>query len=177
MGKEIKSRPFQFGDENEAAWPPRYGTGGTGSYYWDQKKHKFVSGAPPAREVYDTAPFVISDSLKGAFYHHGACKWTDSRSELRAIDKATGCITTDKQIPADPSEQRRLKRERREDGTKALLKSVAQIDAGTAPISEELQAKCDIQNEVISNALNMDAFNVVGKKNNAKGKRFKRFRR
>lgn len=175
---EIKSRVFQYGDDCESDWPPKYGTSqGRGSFgYWDSNLKKFVEGAPPQRQKHGEGPYIIGDTID-KYYHPGACQWTDSRSKLKALDKDTGCITTDKKLPPDPSWQKQRQRERQEDSRKALFKSVAQIDAGTAPLTEETRQLCERQNELLSSALNFDAFNVAGKKNNAKGKRYKRRRK
>jgi len=174
MTEKIRTRTFVYGDENEAEWPPMYGSGKGGRYYRDKETGEFKEGNPPPRErKYGEAPIFISDTIK-PYYHPAAEKWTDSRSELNNLDKATGCITTDKIQPADPSRQKEAKAKRDKDRKEALLKSVAQIDAGCAPMTEETRAKCERQNEIVSAALNFDAFNVVGRKKNDKGKRYRR---
>lgn len=173
---KIQTRPFHFGDENESSWPPRFGTGGAGIYHRDKATGKVVEGPPPHTEVrYGEAPAIFTDTIE-PYYHPGAEQWVDSRARLRDCDKATGCITTDKLQPADPSWAKEQERRRRKDLTECLHKAVAQVDAGTAPLTEEQRAACTRENERISSALGIDAFNVVGRKNDKRGKRWKRRR-
>lgn len=174
----IVTRTFQYGNENESSWPPRFPTIKRGfAGYWDPEKKKFVEGRPPRPKTFGKAPNIIPDTLPGTFYHNGVCRETNSRSEINKWDKESGCITTGSKQPPDPSEYNRRIAERRKDGKESLLKAVAAIDSGNAPLTEKQRHECDIRNEVVSNALNFDAYNVVGRKDNAKGKRFKRFRK
>lgn len=173
MSQRIVSRTFNYGDEKESSWPPQFGTGGSGVYYWDKDARKFKEGFPPQNiKRYGEAPLVITDSIE-PFYHQGACAMVDSRSRLKDIDAACGTITTDKLQPADPSWAKAQQKRRHEDLKESLHKSIAQIDSGNAPLTEEQRAACERQNEIISKALNYDAFNVAGRKDNAKGKRFR----
>lgn len=170
---KIRSKVHNYGDEKESDWPPKFGTGEHGSFYIDKKTGKCKKGHPPPREIYDKSPYIIGDET--SWYRHPATgEWTNSRSRIKKIDEAAGTITTDKYQPPDPSNQRRARKERREDLHKSMHKAVAQIDAGTAPISEEVRQLCERQNEITSKALNFDAFNVAGRKNNAKGKKYRR---
>lgn len=133
-------------------------------------------GTPPPEFVpYGQAPMYISDSMPP--YRHPATGVTvDSRSALRAMDKATGSITTDKHQAPNRNHGKELERRRREDLRKCLLESVAKIDSGNSGLSEETRAMCERQNEVTSAALGIDAFNVAGRKANAKGKRYRKRR-
>lgn len=143
-------------------------------YYWDKQARKFVEGVPPPQgRIFGQAPYVIQDSIT-PYYHPAACQVIDSRKALRDVDKACGTITTDKRLPPDPSWAKEQARRRRADLTESLHRAVAAVDSGTAPLTEETRALCDRQNELVSSALNFDAFNVVGRKKNAKGKRFRR---
>lgn len=145
-------------------------------YYFDEESLKFVEGYPPAKvKTYAQAPMFISDTIK-PYYHPAAQKVTDSRSELAALDKAHRTITTDKPLEASTFSNFRKEneRKRRADARESLLKAVAQVDNGTAPLSEETRAKCARQNEIVSKALNFDAFNVAGNKRNKKGKKYGR---
>lgn len=172
---KIQTKPFCFGNDKESSWPPLYGSGDKTPMYWDKESNCLKAGHPPPRKVFANAPYVITDTIE-EYYHPKACVYVDSKSKLRRIDDACGTITTDKKIEPDPSWQNEQRRLRHEDGHKALHKAVAQIDAGTAPLTEEMRAKCEQQNEIVSSALNIDAFNIVGKKNNAKGKKYRRKR-
>lgn len=174
MTEKIQTRPFQFGNEKEATWPPRFPTCKGGfSGYWDKEKQVFVEGHPPVHQTFDSAPAIITDTIQ-EYYHPKAGIWVDSKSRLNDIDKALGTITTDKIQPADPTWRKDQERIRKKDAHDALHKAVAQIDAGTALLSEETRALCDIQNGIVSNALGMDAYNAVGRKKNAKGKRYRK---
>lgn len=172
---EIKTRTFNYGNECESEWPPMFGTCQGGYYgHWDKEKKCLVEGPPPPREIkYGEAPMIIMDTIP-EYYHPAAETYIDSRSKLRQVDKACGTITTDKLQPADSSYKKELERKRREDIHQSMHKAVAQIDAGTAPLSEETRALCERQNEIVSSALNFDAFNVAGRKKNGKGKRFRK---
>ncbi len=170
---KIETKQFQFGNEKEGRWPPREGTYDTTPMYWDAETQSMKSGYPPQRKKNAEAPYVISDSME-PYRHPKALITVDSKSKLRDIDNVCGTITTDKLQPPDPSWRKEQERARREDHHKALHKSVAQLEAGTAPLTEETRAMCEARNEQISSALNFDAFNVIGRKKNAKGKRYRR---
>lgn len=173
---KIQTKSFRFGDEKESDWPPRYGTGEHGSFYWDSETRTFKKGVPPLRiKQYGAAPAIIFDSIE-PYYHPAACVMVDSKSKLEQIDKACGTITTDKKLPPDPSEAKQRKARRSADLRECLHKAVAQIDNGTAKLTEQQRAVCQIENERISSALGFDAFNVVGRKNDPRGKRWKRKR-
>jgi hypothetical protein len=172
---KIRTKTFNYGNEKESEWPPQFGEGARG-LFWYNRETKEITTEPPKRpETYGQAPIYISDTLRTPYYHPAAQKWTESRSELNALDDKTNTITTDKVIPGDPTKQRQLLYERKLDSTRALHKAIAAIDSGNAPISEETQAICDQENERITKQLGVDAFNIVGKKNNAKSKRLRKY--
>lgn len=174
MTEKIVTRPFQYGNEKESDWPPKFPTVKGFKGYWDREKKKFVEGSPPRREVFDQAPAIIQDTMD-PYYHPKACVMVDSKSKLRDIDNACGTITTDKIQPANPSAQNERKRQLKKDRHEALHKAVAQIDAGTAPMSEQTRELCKKQNEIVANALpGLDPFNAAGRKNNARGKRYRK---
>jgi len=173
LSNKIQTKPYRAGDEKEASWPPLEGTYDTTPVYWDSDKKKLVKGYPPQRTKEVNAPYVIGDTMPD-YRHPKTGQVIDSKSKLRRIDEANGTITTDKLIPASPTKQREREYQRKLDNHNALHKAVAQLDAGTAPLDEKTRAMCDATNERISSALNMDAFNVVGRKTNAKGKKYRR---
>lgn len=174
MSEVIKTRIFNHGDEKESEWPSMFGTGESGHFYWDEEENKLKEGFPPRKtNFYGYAPNIIVDSIS-PYYHPAAEAYVDSRSKLQKIDKTFGTITTDKKLAPDPREQIERNRRRREDGTRALHRAVAQIDAGTAALTEEQKAKCSLQNEIVSNALNFDAFNAAGRKDDPRGKKYRR---
>jgi len=175
MDKKIKSKILQRGHEHESDWPPIYGEGSRGCFWYDTEA-KCMTQEPPARPIsYGCAPAIIQDTLKTAYYHPGACKWTESRSELNALDQKTGTITTDKKIPPSPTQKRQRDYERLQDIKEAQQKAIAAIDNGSAKISEETQAICDEENERITKATGVDAFNIAGKKRNDKSRRLRKY--
>lgn len=172
---KIKTRSFQYGDEKESEWPPQFGTN-KGGYvgYWDPIEQKMKEGYPPPKiQKFGEAPYVIQDEIE-PYYHPSAQCMIDSKSRLKAVDKALGTITTDKKLPPNPSRMQAMKKEREKDIREAMLKSVAQIDSGTAPLNEEQREMCKRENERVSNLLGFDAFNVVGRKNDPRGKKYRR---
>ena len=174
MTEKIQTRIFQYGNEKESDWPPKFPTVKGFHGYFDREKQEFVEGSPPVRKVFDKAPVVIADTID-PYYHPKACITVDSRSKLRDIDNACGTITTDKLQPPNPSRQSELKAKIKKDRHEALHKAVAQIDAGTAPMSEETRELCKKQNEIVANALpGLDPFNAAGRKSNVKGKRYRK---
>lgn len=143
-------------------------------FHFDKERGEMVPGIAPDRtKRYGRAPFVITDTTT-PYYHPAVCKWTDSKRKIDEFDKVTGTITTDKKLAPDPSRQRRLNQEREADIEHSMRKAVAQLDAGTAPLTEEIRALCEAENDRISKALNFDAFNVAGRKTNERGKRYRR---
>lgn len=174
MTEKIRTRVFEHGSDKESTWPSDFGSGGSGSYYWDSETQTFKKGYPPVKyKTYGKAPYVIQDSIE-PYYHPAGEAVVDSRAKLREMDKVCGTITTDKRLAPDPSRQRRQREERRKDGRESLDKAVALIDSGNAPLTEETRALCERQNEIVSKALNFDAFNVAGRKSNGKGKKYRR---
>lgn len=175
---KIRSRVFIHGDEKESTWPPLFGTGGAGLYHLGEDG-KLKEGPPPRKEkIYGKAPYVIQDTIE-PFRHAASGEIIDSRAKLRDTDRACGTFTTDK--PQDATANRKARerqqaRERKEDMHQANLRAINDLDYGNAPISEETRAKCAIQNEIVSSALNFDAFNVAGRKKDPRGKKYRRNR-
>lgn len=146
-------------------------------YWYDKSLRKMVDFEercpPPRVNHYGDAPMVIEDTTD-AYYHPGACRWTESKSEIKQFDRACGTITSDKKLAPDPTWANQQKAARRKDARDSLFRAVEQVDAGTAPMTEETRQLCERQNEILSKALNFDAFNVAGRKNNARGKKYRR---
>lgn len=105
------------------------------------------------------------------YKHPATGLWVDSKSALRNMDEATGTITTDRKLPPDPTRKQRERAERKAERMDELKRIVAQIDNGTAPLTDEMKARCKQENERITKATGFDAFNVAGKKDNKDGKR------
>lgn len=174
MTEKIVTRPFKAGDKCESEWPPKYGTGGSGSYYFDKEAGCMKEGYPPPKfKKFGEAPYVIQDTID-PYRHPATGVVVESRKALYEMDNACGTITTDKKLEPNKHRAVQLARELKEDMKKAREKAIAQIDSGTAPLTEETRTLCEQQNEIVSKALNFDAFNVAGRKDNAKGKPFRR---
>ena len=144
------------------------------TYYYCKQTKKVVEGYPPSENVrYGQAPYIIGDTIT-PYRHPASGQWVDSRSALQQIDRATGTITTDKKLAADPSSARQREARRRADWKRCMKTAVEQIDAGTAKLDEQTRQLCDRQNEIISSALGFDAFNVAGRKKNVRGKKYRK---
>lgn len=173
---EIKTKSFNYGDANEGTWPPQFGTGGAGVYHIDEETGKAVEGYPPRKTNYfGQAPMVMFDDIK-PYRHPATGQVITSLKALKETDKACGTVTVGKMddFPADTNRPKRLRQEIREDRRRARQRAIADIDNGNAPLTEEQKAKCVEQNEILSKALNFDAFNVAGRKDDERGKRFRR---
>ncbi len=90
----IKSKIHSYGDEKEAAWPPRFPKNPKGVVgYWDKDKQKFVEGRPPnPNNQFGVAPMAIFDSMPKT-YHEGAGRDVESRQEWKRLDEETGSLT------------------------------------------------------------------------------------
>lgn len=161
MTEKIITRPFQFGDDKESDWPPMFGTGGSGVYH--MKDGRLVAGYPERVGKYGEAPYIICDTIE-PYYHPKAERWVESRKDLNDTDKALGTITTDKKLPPDPSDQRQRQKDLDADMHRALHKAKAQLEAGTAPLTEEVRAKCRANDERLSSVLGIDCTDIFGKK-------------
>ena len=122
-------------------------------YYWDKTEKKMKEGFPPSPIIrYGKAPYVISDTID-AYYHPGAETYVESKAALRDLDRACGTITSDKLIPADPSAMKEARKAHRADIHKSIHAAVAQLKAGTAPITEEKRALCKKHEEAVQHAI------------------------
>jgi hypothetical protein len=125
----IKSKIFEYGNEHESEWPPKFGTnnGKGGIYYYDKEKEQMVEGYPPNKNnSYGVAPMVVFDSMPKT-YHEAACREVESRKEWARLDKEYGCITFANQKEAEKplkvklkEEKQGLKIDRRKAAEKAL---------------------------------------------------------
>lgn len=175
MSQQIKSKTLKRGHEHESTWPSEFGTLKEGRYHWDAETKTFKPGSKPTNiKKYSKAPMVLNDTIE-PFRHPVNGKLITSKSQLKKVDEACGTVTTRERPPPAPQDLRkRLKEARAKERRAALDKAVAAIDNGMAPLSEETRALCAQENERISQKLGFDAFNVAGRKNDKRGKRFKR---
>jgi|694.fasta_scaffold02764_21 hypothetical protein len=174
--QKIQTRVFQYGDPKESTWPPMFGKGGSGLYHRGEDG-KFHEGPPPPRfEKFGEAPYVIQDTI-APYRHPSTGEVIESRARLNATDRACGTFTTDKKQDCTDirkSRERQLAVERKKDIHEAMRKAVAAVDSGNAPLSEETRHRCEVQNRIVSDALGFDAFNVCGKKDDRRGKKYRK---
>lgn len=143
-------------------------------FFYDKELQKVVEGYPPCPNIkYGEAPFIITDTID-PYRHPATGTWVESKKALRDIDKACGTITTDKRLAPETSQYKENLRRRRQDLHDSMHKAVAQLDAGVVDMPEEIREKHRIQNEIMSSALGFDAFNVAGRKNDKRGKKYRR---
>lgn len=125
-------------------------------YYLDKETLELKEGFPPPTvKVFGQAPSIHVDTCP-PYYHPGVCRWTNSKSEIDQFDKACGTITTDKKQEPNRAYGREKERQAKQDRHAALHKAFAQVKAGTAPLTEEVRAKCRARNEVIKSATGVD---------------------
>ena len=176
MSQKIQTRVFNYGDEKESSWPPMFGKGGSGLYHRGDDG-KFHEGPPPPKfPKFGEAPYVIQDTID-AYRHPATGEVIESREKLLATDRACGTFTTDKKQDCSAirkSREKQINAERKKDIHEAMRKAVAAIDSGNAPLSEETRAKCESQNRIVSDALGFDAYNVAGRKNDRRGKKYRK---
>jgi hypothetical protein len=163
--EKIVTKTFQYGNEKESSWPSKYGEKAPGRYYWDKEKQAFAEGIPPnPNPVLDKAPYYISDDME-PYYHPHVQRYISSKSQLKMIDKASGTITTDQLLPADPSIEVKRQKEINEDRRAAIQRAIWAVDNNEAPLSEAVKERCKEENQRLGSILGMDLFNVAGRKN------------
>ncbi len=169
----ITSRPISTDDEKCSSWPPLEPSGEPGFYFWNPETQSFQDTPVNKVQVFGEAPNIITDSMD-AYKFPVTGETIDSKSKLRRLDKLHGTITSDKKIAPDPTWQNDQRKARDVDRKVARHKAIAQLDSGVAVLPEAAREVCARENERISKALNFDAFNVAGKKNDRRGKKYRR---
>jgi hypothetical protein len=160
---EIKTRIFNYGHEKESEWPPRFGTGESGLFHVDESG-EVHEGYPPSRlQIFDQAPYIVGDSIS-AYKHPATGQWVESRSALKAIDEATGCITTDKYIAPDPTRFNEAKRKIKEERREELRAAYELVKSGNSPLTDQQKAECRARDKQIDQTLGIDVFSKIGKK-------------
>ena len=145
----IRTKTFNYGNEHEAEWPPKYPQKPGGFVgYWDKESQSFKEGYPPRPEKHGEAPIVIFDSMPRT-YHEGACREIESRKEWELADKQHGCITFGDKEQAKPrvdaaNEAKRKKQELRQ----ASLTALKAYRENPKEISQRLQKEAEAQREV-----------------------------
>lgn len=145
---KIRSRVHNYGHEKESSWPPRFGTLDKTPMYIDRDTGELKPGYPPPREVHDTAPYVIFDSIKPE-YHQGAGRIIESKSEWNLADKEHGTITFGNKEEATPKVDKanKIKAERKE--RKAAIKqTIERWQQNPEEMSQKLKRRQQEQQEV-----------------------------
>jgi hypothetical protein len=149
MDMTIKSRVFNYGNEHEAEWPPRFPEKSRGLVgYIDPETKEFKEGYPPnPNNQFGTPPTVIFDSMPAA-YHEGACRTVESRKEWNRLDQEHGTLTFGNiEEPRryaktrTAEEKRELKRDRRRASEEALK----MVRANPRHISQKWQKEAEKQ--------------------------------
>lgn len=173
MTEKIQTRVFNYGDPKESSWPPMFGTGGTGVYHISKHTGELEEGYPAPEIVpFGVAPMISMGTIRPEV-HPGTGEVVDTVKKWDEVNNVLGYTTHAKHSPAKSKRAEWLKQssvERKE----AMRKSIAQLDAGNAPLNEEQRALCKIQNDIVSDALGFNAHDVAGRKNSAEGKRFRK---
>lgn len=149
MSSKIRSRPHIGGHEHESSWPPM-DPARTGEYhaYVDPVTKEVKEGFPPPREIYDTAPIVIFDSMEPQ-YHEAACRVIDSRKEWERADKETGSITFGSREQSIPKvSEYAEKQKKRADLRKASKKALDVYRSNPREVKQKLQKRREQQMEV-----------------------------
>lgn len=124
----IVSRVHKYGDLKESSWPSQYGTLDKTPKYIDPITKELKDGYPPPREVYDTPPQVIFDSMAPQ-YHEGAGREVTSIREWDRLDKETGQLSfsTDEErrrhVSKGQLEERRALRRDRHNASRTALQA------------------------------------------------------
>ncbi len=125
---KIKSKIFEYGNEKESSWPPKYPAKRTrGVFHVDQDTKELTPGYPKSKnKKYGVAPMAIFDSMPPT-YHEGACRLVESRAEWERLDRETGSLTfgsmdEPRRYAAEGSkkEQKAIKQDRRRAAEEAL---------------------------------------------------------
>lgn len=173
---KIQTKTFNYGNEKESAWPPKYGTNEGRGYhgYFDSERGEFVEGDPPSRTANrGKAPMFISDTMPET-RHPGTGEVVDSRSRWQAIDKKNGWVTTGSKEDTGTTKRHRDIKAEDADMIGRIKRAVNDIDNGTAPLSEKFREQAKRQDELISSHLGFDAGNVLGRRRNGRTKRYSR---
>lgn len=145
----IKSKVFNYGDEKEADWPPKYPNNPKGMVgYWDEETKAFKRGYPPNRNnQFGTAPSVIFDSMPPT-YHEGASRIVESRKEWERLDKETGSLTFGSiKEPRRHVEkgQKERDRELRKDRRRATEEALKAVRANPREINQKWEKEAEKQ--------------------------------
>ena len=149
---EIRSRVFNYGNEKESEWPPRFGTGGSGRFHIDQSTGDLEEGNPPPKiEKFGIAPIAIMDSMDRQF-HEGVGREIESRKEWNMADKESGCVTFGSREEVKRNCEKGIQRERLEmkkDRRKSALTAMQAYKENPKEIRQKLRKEGEKQMRVL----------------------------
>lgn len=162
---EIKSRVFQYGDEKESSWPPRFGTGEHGIFHIDKETGKLKKGYAPREEKLGEAPLVFFDDIKPTRHPYTGNVITTKKAWDQE-NAASGCIECKEPIEPKKTDMKKLKA----DYDQALERAIWQCDNGEGLGSRDPAAGkyFEIADKAVSEKLGFDASNVLGRKKKRK---------
>lgn len=144
----IRSKIHEYGNANEADWPPKYGTRKAGVGYWDKETNSYKEGYPPVREKLEQAPSVIFDSMPPE-YHQGAGRVIESRKEWEQADKEAGTVTFANKAQATPKIDQALKRQKESQERKKAIKETLQAwEQAPKEMQKKITKRREVQREV-----------------------------
>ena len=145
----IKSKIFNFGNEQEAEWPARGPSKRKrGLFHWDKETQTFKEGRRPnPNNNFGTAPMVVFDSMPPQ-YHERAGRVVESRSEWERIDQETGSLTFGS--TAEPRKyvekgNNEWAKQLKEDRRNASLEAIRKVRANPKEINQKLNKVAEKQ--------------------------------
>lgn len=148
MTDKIVTRTFQYGDEKESEWPPKFGTVSIfgdehgGLFHIDEETGETREGPPPYKYNYfGRSANVHQDSME-PYFHPGINRYVDTRRGLQEADRASGMISSGTPLPADDSLVRERAAQRKRDREQAIEKAHYQVTHGYSPLTEDQKAFC-----------------------------------
>lgn len=164
MTNRIVSKvPDKEGDN--FCWP--FGDGqpmGEKGFFFTTKDGSLTKVPPePCHNVFGRSAYIVGDTIE-AYQHPATGQVVESRSQLRAIDSATGTITTDKYQKPDPSKQQQIRKQKLADTRENLLASMELVKSGNTPFTEDQKAEFRARDKQIDQTLGVELFTKIGKK-------------
>ncbi len=130
--------------------------------WWYDKETRSLRDTPPPLpfNVFGQAPMYMSDEMPPC-RHPMTGETISSRRHWQDVNRATGCRDADRNEKISKREP--SKAEVDADWDAAMEKSIAQLDTGMLPMTEEQKAAHKTQNDYLSSKLGVDAHNIFRK--------------
>lgn len=151
---KIQTKTFNYGNEKESSWPPKYPKKATkrGTFHIDKKTGELTEGPPPIPsyiQIFGKAPAIQVDSMP-LTSHPANGQPVESKSQFKRIMKAHGYEDrTGAKAVAD--NKPRLKQVSDDDYVKEVKIAREQVQAGTAPLTEYDKQVCKEMNRRLKN--------------------------